>query len=147
LSAVEKKLYGFNWVCPVAGDKCQYLHRLPAGFVLDQAKEESKDDRPIEEIIEEERANLKSDGLTPVTAESFAAWKERRNARKQKELEDKMAEEAAKAKGGKKGAKSGIMSGKALFTYDPTLFKDDDDAVDDELYDEAADGQSDEEGQ
>jgi len=28
------------------------------------------------------------------------------------------------------------MSGKALFTYDPTLFKDDDDAVDEELYEE-----------
>lgn len=58
-----------------------------------------------------------------------------------------MAEEAAKAKGGKKGAKAGIMSGKALFTYDPTLFKDDDDAVDDDLYEEAAEGQSDEEDQ
>lgn len=58
-----------------------------------------------------------------------------------------MAEEAAKAKGGKKGTKGGIMSGKALFTYDPTLFKDDDDAVDDDLYEEAAEGQSDEEGQ
>ena len=49
-----------------------------------------------------------------------------------------MAEEAKKAKGGKKNAGSGIMSGKALFTFDPTLFKDDDDAVDDELYDEAS---------
>lgn len=28
------------------------------------------------------------------------------------------------------------MSGKALFTYDPTLFKDDDDAVEEELYEE-----------
>jgi len=40
--------------------------------------EDGPDERPIEEIIEEERANLKSDGLTPVTAESFALWKERR---------------------------------------------------------------------
>jgi len=44
-----------------------------------------------------------------------------------------MAEEAKKAK----SKKSNIMSGKALFTYDPTLFKDDDDAVDDDLYEEA----------
>lgn len=35
LAAVEKKLYGFNWVCSNGGDKCQYLHRLPAGYVLD----------------------------------------------------------------------------------------------------------------
>jgi hypothetical protein len=56
-----------------------------------------------------------------------------------------MAEEAKKTKGKGKGAGAGIMSGKALFTYDPTLFKDDENAVDDNLYDEAAEGQSDEE--
>ena len=28
------------------------------------------------------------------------------------------------------------MSGKALFTYDPTLFQDDEDAVDDNAYEE-----------
>jgi hypothetical protein len=28
------------------------------------------------------------------------------------------------------------MSGKALFTYDPTLFQDDDGAVDDDKYEE-----------
>lgn len=106
--------------------------------MLDAGPDEAKDDRPLEEIIEEERSQLKSDGLTPVTAVSFAAWKERREKRKQDELEAKMAEEAKKAKGGKKNAGSGIMSGKALFTYDPTLFKDDDDAVDDDLYDEAS---------
>ena len=32
----------------------------------------------MEEEIEEERAALKSDGLTPVTKESFFAWKKRR---------------------------------------------------------------------
>ena len=49
--------------------------------MLDAKKdvEEEKDERPIEEIIEEERAALKSEGLTPVTAESFAAWKLRRD--------------------------------------------------------------------
>jgi hypothetical protein len=56
-----------------------------------------------------------------------------------------MAEEAKKTKGKGKGGAAGIMSGKALFTYDPTLFKDDENAVDDNLYDEAAEGQSDEE--
>jgi hypothetical protein len=33
---------------------------------------------------------LKSDGLTPVTKETFFAWKERRKKRKQEELEEKM---------------------------------------------------------
>lgn len=41
------------------------------------------------------------------------------------------------AKGQKGGAKNfGFMSGKALFTYDPTLFQDDDGAVDDDKYEE-----------
>ena len=38
LDAVEKNLYGFNWVCPVNGDNCQYLHRLPQGYVLNRDK-------------------------------------------------------------------------------------------------------------
>jgi len=33
----------------------------------------------------------------------------------------------------------GFMSGKALFTYDPTLFADDDDAVAEDLYEEDED--------
>jgi hypothetical protein len=34
------------------------------------------------------------------------------------------------------------MSGKALFTYDPTLFQDDDGAVDDDKYEErSSDGE------
>jgi hypothetical protein len=45
------------------------------------------------------------------------AWKKRKAERKQKELEARVAEEARKAGGGKN-----VMSGKALFTYDPTLF-------------------------
>ena len=47
---------------------------------------------------------------------------------------EKAAAEVAK---GKKGGKElGFMSGKALFTYDPTLFADDDDAVAEDLYEE-----------
>ena len=82
LSAVEKQLYGFNWVCPNGGDSCLYRHMLPAGFVLQSQKGdgEKEDVRPIEEIIEEERALLKSENLTPVTAASFIAWKERKAA-------------------------------------------------------------------
>ena len=32
--AVENDKYGFNWTCPNGGDKCQYMHRLPQGYVL-----------------------------------------------------------------------------------------------------------------
>lgn len=38
---------------------------------------------------------LPSEGLTPVTAESFEAWKERRAQKKQDELVKKMKEEEA----------------------------------------------------
>lgn len=40
-------------------------------------------------------------------------------------------EEAGKVEG-KKGKSFGFMSGKALFTYDPTMFEDDEDAADDD---------------
>ena len=46
--------------------------------------------KTLEEIIEEERAALPSEGLTPVTKESFLAWKEKRKREKQEALEAKM---------------------------------------------------------
>jgi hypothetical protein len=71
---------------------------------------------PIEERIEEERAQLKPP-LTPVTEASFKVWKE-----KQVKLKVKAAEEAAKER---KGGKQGMLSGKALFLKDRSLFVDD----------------------
>ncbi len=81
--------------------------------------EDDEDELTIEEKIEEERAALPSEGLTPVTYETLMEWKRKKAERKQKELEEKMKEEAKKA--GSKGG-SGIMSGRALFKYDPNLF-------------------------
>ena len=54
---------------------------LPQGYVLNRDKptgadaEESDEEMTLEEKIEEERANLPSEGLTPVTFESFMKWK------------------------------------------------------------------------
>ena len=54
---------------------------LPQSYVLNRDKptgadaEESDDEMTLEEKIEEERANLPSEGLTPVTFESFMKWK------------------------------------------------------------------------
>ena len=90
------------------------------------------DEITLEEKIEEERAALPSAGLTPVTLETFADWKLRKAERKQKELEERMREE--EKKGASKGR--GILSGRALFKYDPTLFKDDDNAADERIYEE-----------
>lgn len=97
------------------------------------ADEEAQNTETLEEKIEAERMALSSEGLTPVTKESFFAWKARRAERKQKELEDKMREEelklVSKGKGGTGGAKrNNIMSGRALFAYNPDLFQDDDNA-------------------
>jgi len=55
IEAVEKNLYGFNWVCPNQGDKCQYRHMLPAGYVLDKDKKgDGKEESEEEEIPLEE---------------------------------------------------------------------------------------------
>ena len=45
----------------------------------------------MEEKIEQQRAALPSKGLTPVTKESFEAWKKAKEAKKQAELEEKIA--------------------------------------------------------
>jgi len=88
VKAVEKDLYGFNWVCPGGGDNCGYMHRLPMGYVLIRDKDKKKDDESegevltLEEKIEEERRALPSEGLTPVTLESFKKWKEEKAKKK-----------------------------------------------------------------
>ena len=111
---------------------------LPEGYVVTSKKDREKDRKAREEAeadqetledkIEKERAALPSEGLTPVTKESFFAWKEKRAAEKQKALEDKMREaETNKAIGrASKKAHKGVMSGRALFTFNPDLFKDKD---------------------
>ena len=134
LRAVEQEKYGFNWVCP-QGENCPYLHRLPMGYVINRDKKveesDSDGDEPmtIEEKIEEERAALPADGLTPVTAESFKAWKIRRAEAKQAEIDAMIAKENLKGK--KDAGQMAFMSGKALFTYNPDMFVDDDGAADD----------------
>ena len=56
LEAVEKKQYGWFWVCPNGGKDCHYRHALPPGYVLkSQMKaliEEESEKTPIEDEIE-----------------------------------------------------------------------------------------------
>lgn len=86
----------------------------------------------LEEKIEFRRKELDMSKCTKVTEESFRAWREAKDARIRAENEAKVAEEMAK--GGKKKAKGAItvLSGKSLFEFDASLFKDDDAAVGDE---------------
>ncbi|KAJ1609379.1 hypothetical protein OIY81_1384 [Cryptosporidium canis] len=126
LSAVEKKQYGWFWVCPEGGDSCKYRHCLPVGYVIkeqevDDTLGDDDEEETLEERIERERLELPGPG-TPVTFESFMEWKKK----KEKEEEDKAKADAAKH--GKQ------MSGRDLFVYDPSLFVDDEDAAEGDTY-------------
>jgi hypothetical protein len=132
LEACEAGKYGWKWGCP-NGITCIYKHLLPAGYTLkrDQIQGEKGDEGGIlEERLELERALL--DSGTPVTLERFLKWKEDRKLKKEKETEKKRLDEAKKTGG--KGLN--VLSGKALFSYDPTLFQDDAEALDDKEYEE-----------
>ena len=39
LDAVENDKYGWRWECPNHGNKCQYRHMLPEGYVVLSKKE------------------------------------------------------------------------------------------------------------
>ena len=103
------------------------------------ADEEKEEVIPLEEQIEEERRALPSEGLTPVTLESFKKWKEEKARKKQEDLEKQLEQEKAK---GSKGRN--ILTGKALFAYDASLFQDDDAAVDDDMYEERVESDAEE---
>lgn len=115
---------------------------LPPGYIVTKQKKPGEESDPeeltFEEKIEEERALLKHDELTPVTPETFAAWKVRRAEKKAAELEAKIKE--SEQKGRKDKSQMTFMSGKALFTYNPELFKDDENAA--EEYEEKEEEES-----
>ncbi|KAH9322213.1 hypothetical protein KI387_016852, partial [Taxus chinensis] len=117
LEAVEKKQYGWFWVCPNGGKDCHYRHALPAGYVLkSQMKallEEEADKVPIEEEIEAQRQQVKAS--TPLTTELFYEWKKQKMELKEVEHAAKRAERA----------KNDRMSGRELFLADASLFVDD----------------------
>eukprot|EP00397_Hematodinium_sp_SG-2012_P049602 GEMP01057267.1.p1 GENE.GEMP01057267.1~~GEMP01057267.1.p1 ORF type:complete len:347 (+),score=104.32 GEMP01057267.1:293-1333(+) len=101
--------------------------------------ENKVDERPLEEIIEEQRRNLPPGG-TPVTLATFTIWKQKKEAERLAMVEEKRDKQAKKTGG--KGLEG--MSGRDLFLYDQTLFVDDAEA-DDEKYDTMADYVEDEE--
>ncbi|KAG0496338.1 hypothetical protein HPP92_001029 [Vanilla planifolia] len=117
LDAVEKKQYGWFWVCPNGGKECHYRHALPPGYVLkSQMKallEEEAEKISIEEEIEDKRAKLTTS--TPMTPEVFQQWKEKKMAEKEASLAATQAERA----------KNDRMSGRELFLSDSSLFVDD----------------------
>lgn len=117
LEAVEKKQYGWFWVCPNGGKDCHYRHALPPGYVLkSQMKaliEEETEKISIEEEIEDQRAKVAT--TTPMTPELFMQWRK-------KKMEERDAGLAAQRAD---RAKNDRMSGRELFLSDASLFVDD----------------------
>ncbi|XP_043696616.1 zinc finger CCCH domain-containing protein 21 isoform X2 [Telopea speciosissima] len=117
LEAVEKKQYGWFWVCPNGGKECHYRHALPPGYVLkSQMKallEEEAEKLSVEEEIENQRAKVASS--TPLTPELFMQWKKKKMEEKEAGLAAQRAERA----------KNDRMSGRELFLSDSSLFVDD----------------------
>jgi len=119
LEAVEKGLYGWFWNCPNS-DKCIYRHALPPGYILKKdlkKEEELKDKISLDELIENERNQL-SGNLTPVTYESFVAWKKRKIQEKKDNLKKNMDKKKEEMKTGKIISK---ISGKEVFMFKPEL--------------------------
>eukprot|EP01006_Ploeotia_vitrea_P039695 TRINITY_DN66366_c3_g3_i1.p1 TRINITY_DN66366_c3_g3~~TRINITY_DN66366_c3_g3_i1.p1 ORF type:complete len:416 (-),score=270.82 TRINITY_DN66366_c3_g3_i1:1700-2899(-) len=136
LKALEDRKYGYFWECP-NGDGCIYKHALPPGYRLKTADDQTAvktEERSIEEVIEEKRRLLDPQKCRPVTLESFTEWKKLQEKKREEAVQEK-----AKALSKKKKGKFNILSGRDLFTYDPTLFVDDDDAQEEYEYDEEAD--------
>lgn len=136
LSAVENKQYGWFWVCPNGGDSCKYKHCLPQGYVLKkkEADEEEEEQIPLEDILEEERSHFINNG-TAVTLDIFKKWKAERMEKKRLRKEEQKDKDKDKEKPDKK-QKGPTLSGRELFTYDPTLFVDDDNAANTNEYED-----------
>ncbi|KAK4766217.1 hypothetical protein SAY87_007859 [Trapa incisa] len=122
LDAVERKQYGWFWVCPNGGKDCHYRHALPPGYILkSQMKaliEEEADKIPIEDEIENQRTKLTKS--TPMTPELFMEWKKKKMEEREAGLAAQRAERA----------KNDRMSGRELFLSDASLFVDDAEAYD-----------------
>lgn len=84
----------------------------------------------IAEQIEIERTRLDISKCTPVTEERLKEWMATRKKQRDAEIEAERAA-AAKKSSGRVGQ---ALSGRSLFQLDPSLFKDDDDAADDDVF-------------
>ncbi|KAJ6407369.1 hypothetical protein OIU84_010807 [Salix udensis] len=132
LEAVEKRQYGWFWVCPNGGKDCHYRHALPPGYVLKSQMKALLDEEAqkisIEEEIENQRA--KTTSSTPITSELFMQWKK-------KKIEERDAGLAALRA---ERAKNDRMSGRELFLLDASVFVDDAEAYEKYQREEEPDG-------
>ncbi|KIK96431.1 hypothetical protein PAXRUDRAFT_138509 [Paxillus rubicundulus Ve08.2h10] len=135
IEAIETKKFGWFWECPNGGEKCQYRHALPPGFVLKSERKAAEEAAKanvisLEDFLETERHKL-GPNLTPVTLETFATWKKTRMNKKEAEAEAmRKTKEAQHAAGKNTG-----MSGRDLFQYNPEWFEDQDDGEESDEFD------------
>ncbi|KAF4747324.1 hypothetical protein FOZ62_018587 [Perkinsus olseni] len=92
-------------------------------------------DEPDTRLANQELARSGLWSGTPVTLETFTAWKKKKQEEREAEEERKKQERIAQAKKEKRS----VMSGRDLFTFDPTLFADDEDASSDSSDEEESD--------
>ena len=128
LDAVERQIYGWNWVCP-NGYNCIHKHCLPEGYQLQRDKviekvEKITDEQVIEEI-DNKREKMNHKDLTPVTEELFFAWLKKRKARLEKENEQRIKDDLKMM--GIKSKKT--VTGRELFEKNQNIFADAEDAV------------------
>jgi len=120
LDALENSKYGWFWECPDKAKQCKYKHALPKGYVLKKDKkkaERERDEVSLEDLIEKERANLDTSKLTKVNLETFVAWKKKKF--REKKLEEEKLKD--KKKTDMKSGKTGGLSGKDIFTFNPSV--------------------------
>jgi DRG Family Regulatory Proteins, Tma46 len=109
------------------------MFQMDAQEMSERLREDPNYVPTLEDEIEEARqakvAEMKKAGKgTPVTPESFAAWQERKRARRQAENKKLVEAEFRKKKGGKGLA---ILTGRDLFEYKRDLFLDREDDAED----------------
>lgn len=135
LDALENNKYGWFWECPNGGEKCQYKHALPKGYILKKDKkrmEEEEEKITLEDLIEKERAALDQSKVTRVTAESFAAWKKKKIAEKRRKLKEETAKKKKSFRDGKGGGST--ITGREMFSFNPDFVQNDDAEADDTKY-------------
>ncbi|THU69563.1 hypothetical protein C4D60_Mb08t15730 [Musa balbisiana] len=96
LDAVEKKQYGWFWVCPNGGKDCHYRHALPPGY----------------------RAKVSTS--TPLTPELFTQWKRKKMEEREADL---AAMRADRAKNDRMSGRELFLSDSSLFVDDDEAYE------------------------
>ncbi|KAI8811303.1 hypothetical protein BJ742DRAFT_797164 [Cladochytrium replicatum] len=141
LEAIENEKYGWFWECPNGGKACKYRHALPPGYILKKketeeerrAREEAEKENEIslEQFLDEEERHKLGTNLTPITYESFKAWKANRVAKAAAETAAQQKSKVDAFKQMRAGAKIGLtFSGRELFEFNPEMAQTGDDDED-----------------